>query len=306
MFNLNQTPAAQEQIAIVTGANAGLGFETVKALACKQMTVILACRSEAKALAAQNQIQQNAPEAKLHFMPLDLSQLASVKNFVAQFTADFSRLDLLINNAGVMVPPFSKTEDGFELQMAANYFGHFLLTSLLLARLETTPGGRVVNLSSIMHRLGRIDFNNLNAERRYWRTLAYSQSKLAMLMFNLELARRLDSTGCRTIAVAAHPGIASTNLTRHLPKLLHPLMPLLTQSPLQGAMPQLYAALGKDIANGDFVGPNGFLEIKGAPIKVRASAQARNETIAARLWQSSCALTGAQWPFQPRAQQTLS
>ncbi|MEJ2044603.1 MAG: oxidoreductase [Reinekea sp.] len=299
MFDINQVPSQIGRIAIVTGANVGLGFETTKALAAKGATVIMACRSEQRALAAQEQIQAELPTAKLQFIPLDLSNLASVRQFAATFQTEHKRLDLLINNAGVMIPPYQKTVDGFELQMAANYFGHFLLTSLLLPILEGTDGARIVNLSSVAHRTGRIHFSDLHAEKHYNRIKYYGQSKLAMLMFTYELDRQLKANGYRTLAVAAHPGVSTTNLSRYIPSfvmlLLKPWLRLFSHSPIDGAQPQLYAALGEDINSGDFTGPDGFKEVKGKAIKVKPMPHAEDRDVAGRLWNISTELTGAIW-----------
>ncbi len=299
MFTMNNVPSQQGRVAIVTGANVGLGFETTKALAAKQATVIMACRSEAKALEARTKILAEHPDADVHFIALDLSDLASVRKFAEQFLSQFKRLDLLINNAGVMIPPYEKTVDGFELQMGANYFGHFLLTSLLLPTLETTAGARVVQLSSIAHKSGRIHFSDMHFEKRYSRMKAYGQSKLAMLMFAFELDRQLKAHGYKTLSVAAHPGVSSTNLSRYIPgwlmTLASPLFKSMSQLPVDGAQPQLYAALGEDINGGDFTGPDGSREMKGKPVKVSAMPHALDKSVAKKLWDVSVELTGATW-----------
>lgn len=291
-FDLNAVPEQSGKVAIVTGANTGLGYETTLALAKKGMTVVMACRNAEKAEAARQHLLAEQPDAQLDVLQLDLSRLASVRQFAEAFLARYDRLDRLINNAGIMIPPFSLTEDGLESQMAANYFGHFLLTGLLLDRLEATYGARVVSLSSIAHRNGRINLEDLNSRHRYSRMEAYSQSKLACLMFAFELQRRLEAAGMQTISVAAHPGIANTELSRHLPawlmKTLGPvLMKLLTQPAKAGAEPTLYAALGEDIRGGDYTGPTGFREMKGPAGRAEARRLARNTDIATRLWAES-------------------
>ncbi|MFG1496180.1 oxidoreductase [Saccharospirillum sp. HFRX-1] len=292
------------KVAIVTGANAGLGLETTRLLAAKGMTVIMACRNADKAEAARAQLLSAQPQAKLHVLPLDVSRLSSVHEFAALFLAQYGQLDVLINNAGVMFPPFELTEDGFELQMATNYFGHFLLTGLLLPRLESTPGARVVTLSSIAHRRGFIDLNDLNSRQRYSRVAAYAQSKLACLMFSFELQRRLQSAGYQTISVAAHPGVSNTELSRYLPAWLMRIVgPVFLQSAQAGAQPTLYAALGDDIRGGDFTGPRGFRELRGRAVKVDCARRARNAEVARQLWQQSEQLTGLQWLSEQQSDQ---
>lgn len=296
MFKLDAVADISGKVAIVTGANAGLGLETTRLLAAKGMTVIMACRNADKAEAARQQILSTQPQAKLDILPLDVSRLSSVREFAELFLVNYRQLDVLINNAGVMFPLFELTNDGFELQMATNYFGHFLLTGLLLPRLESTPGARVVTLSSIAHRGGFIDLNDLNSRQRYSRVSAYAQSKLACLMFAFELQRRLQSAGYQTMSVAAHPGVANTELARYLPAWLMRIVgPLFLQSAQAGAEPTLYAALGDDIRGGDFTGPRGFRELRGRAVKVGCARRARNAEVARQLWQQSEQLTGFSW-----------
>ena len=208
-------PDLTDKIVIVTGANSGIGYEMARALARKQATVILACRNKDKGEAAVRQIVQEYPRAKAEFMPLDLSDLASVRRFASEFAIHYDRLDILINNAGIMAVPFGRTADGFELQLGTNHLGHFALTGLLLHRIIRTPQARVVTVSSGGHRFGVIDFDNLNTEKDYDRTRAYSQSKLANLLFTYELQKRFEGAGVDAIAVAAHPGWTATNLQAH-------------------------------------------------------------------------------------------
>jgi len=296
VFKLDAVADVIGKVAVVTGANAGLGLETTRQLAAKGMTVVMACRNADKAEAARQQILSTQPQAKLDVLPLDVSRLSSVREFAEVFLANYNQLDVLINNAGVMFPPLALTEDGFELQMATNYLGHFLLTGLLLPRLESTPGARVVTLSSLAHRGGSIDLHDLNSRRRYSRVAAYAQSKLACLMFTFELQRRLQSAGYQTIAVAAHPGVSNTELSRYLPAwLMRIIGPMFLQSAQAGAGPTLYAALGDDISGGDFTGPRGFRELRGRAVKVDCARRARNTEIARQLWQHSEQLTGFSW-----------
>lgn len=300
MYDLNNLPSQNGRVAIVTGANVGLGFETTIALASKGAKVILACRSAEKAKQAMNEIKQRLPNADLVFLPLDLSDLKSVKAFAASILADYSRLDMLINNAGVMMPPYEKTIDGFELQMGANYFGHFLLTSLLLPLLEKTGNARIVNLSSIAHRSGRIHFDDMHFEKGYSKGKAYGQSKLAMLMFSYELAQRLKEGGYSTMSIAAHPGVANTALVRYLPKfvtgVLGPVLKGLLSTAEEGARPQIWAALADEIESGDYIGPDGFNEIRGQnAIKVKPRPHALDTNVSKRLWDVSVELTGAEY-----------
>lgn len=295
MFQLDTISTQKDRVAIVTGANVGLGFESALALAEKNMTVIMACRSEQKAQKAIEAIRQQQPNAQLDFIALNLSDLSSVGSFAEAFNTKYDRLDVLMNNAGVMMPPYEKTVDGFELQMGANYLGHFLLTSLLLPVLEKTTDSRIVQLSSIVHRTGRIHFDDMQFEKSYSPSKAYGQSKLAMLMFAYELDRQLKERGYQTLSVAAHPGVSSTALTRHFPGFIAGIVKAFLQSAKQGALPQLYAALGDDIQGGDYTGPNGFREIRGHAVKVSARPHAHDLSVAKKLWDLSIELTGAEF-----------
>jgi NAD(P)-dependent dehydrogenase (short-subunit alcohol dehydrogenase family) len=243
----------------VTGANSGIGYEMARALARKEARVILSCRNKDKGEAAVRQIAQAYPEAKADLMQLDLSDLASVRRFADEFTSRYGRLDILINNAGIMRPPFGKTADGFELQFGTNHLGHFALTGLLLALIIRTPQARVITVSSGGERFGEIDFDNLNAEKGYDGGRAYGQSKLANLLFTYELQRRFEDAGVDTIAAAAHPGWTVTNLQVHW-RMLRVLNPFIGQKPEMGALPALYAATAPDVQGGDYYGPGGWLE----------------------------------------------
>jgi len=286
-WNIQSVLPQPGRVAVVTGANTGLGFETAKALAGLEMTVILACRNGQKAEDAKARILQVHPGATLDVMLLDLNALSSVKAFADQFLATYSRLDLLINNAGLMMPPFSKTTDGFESQIGANYLGHFALTGHLLERINSTPDARIVTLSSMAHRWGRIQLDDINSALKYSKRASYGQSKLACLMFAYELQRRLERSGSATLSVAAHPGIAVTDLARYFPQLVMPLMKFFFQSAYDGALPTLYAALGDDIVGADYCGPDGKGERQGAPIKVRSSRASQDADVADALWQLS-------------------
>ena len=254
-------PDLTGKIAIVTGANSGIGYEMARALARKNAIVVLACRNKDKGETAIRQICREYPESKTELMQLDLSDLASVRRFADQFISDYARLDILINNAGIMVPPFGKTADGFELQFGTNHLGHFALTGLLLGIMVDTSRARVVTVSSGGHRFGAIDFDNLNAEKVYDQGKAYAQSKLANLLFMYELQRRFEAAGADTLAVAAHPGWTVTNLQVHW-RMARMLNPIPGQKPEMGALPTLYAATAPDVQGGDYYGPGGWLELR--------------------------------------------
>jgi NAD(P)-dependent dehydrogenase (short-subunit alcohol dehydrogenase family) len=295
-FNLEEVPEQKGRIAIVTGANVGLGYETALGLASKKIKVVMACRNLEKARNAKVGILNQVPEANLEIIQLDLNSLESVRSFAAEYLKEYDKLDLLINNAGIMIPPYQQTKEGFESQFGVNYLAHFLLTNLLIPALLNTEHSRVVSLSSIAHKHGKIDFGNLNAEKKYSRTGAYSQSKLACLMFAYELQRRLEKAGKETISVAAHPGVSNTSLIRYLPGILQGLntllAPIFTQSAKEGAQPSLYAALGKDMEGGDYCGPDGKKEWKGKATKVKSTRLSHDQEVAKKLWEVSEKLTG--------------
>lgn len=294
-FTADSMPSQAGKTFIVTGANAGLGYETAKALAQKDATVVLACRSEARAQKAKSKILQSAPNADLHIELVDLTDLDSVKRFSDNFQSRFDNLDVLINNAGVMVPPYTQTGDGFELQMGANYFGHFLLTGLLIDTLKQTENSRIVTLSSLAHLQGSINFEDLHWEKSYSKLKAYQQSKLACLIFTLELQRRLEAAKASTISVAAHPGVSPTELVRYVPNLmvylLTPMFLLISHKPAKGALPTLLAAVQDGVRGGDYYGPTGYNEMKGKPGTAKIASHAKDEEIAQRLWAISEELT---------------
>jgi NAD(P)-dependent dehydrogenase (short-subunit alcohol dehydrogenase family) len=290
-WTLSDMPDQSGRVAIVTGANTGIGFETAAALAAKNATVVMACRNRQKAEAAIQKIRERTPDAKLEFIELDLASLASVERFAQTFRASHDRLDLLINNAGVMIPPFGKTEDGFELQFGCNHLGHFALTGRLLTLLEATEGSRIVTVSSMAHRQGKMDFDNLNAEKGYSAMSAYGQSKLANLLFTFELQRRLDASGSKIMATAAHPGWTGTDLQRHS-GFIRFLNFFFAQTPPIGALPTLRAAADSLAKGGDYFGPKGIYEMRGYPVRVGTTPAARDEDDARRLWEVSEELTG--------------
>jgi NAD(P)-dependent dehydrogenase (short-subunit alcohol dehydrogenase family) len=295
---------------VVTGANSGIGLAAVRELAQKGATVVLACRSVEKGAAAADEIRPSAPRATLDVMSLDLADLSSVRAFAEAFTRAHRRLDVLVNNAGVMALPRSTTVDGFEMQLGTNHLGHFALTGLLLDSLKRRPGSRVVTVSSNAHKMGRIDFDDLQGETEYRRWDAYGQSKLANLVFALELQRRIETAGLNIRSVGAHPGYTATNLTTAgnsleggglLSRFSAPVMwaadRVLAQGVDAGALPILYAATVEDLPGGSYVGPDGWREFRGGPKVVRPRRLARDPEVAKRLWQVSEDLTGVEYDF---------
>ena len=302
-WDLRQMPSQSGRVAIVTGASSGLGLETAVALGAAGAQVVMACRNPAKAAEALNEVRRRAPGADAELMTLDLADLASVRRFAAEVGARFDKLDLLINNAGVMAVPQQRTADGFEMQIGTNHFGHFALTGLLLPLLERTPGSRIVNLASLAHRwTARMNLDDPNFERsRYNKWDAYGKSKLANLLFTFELVRRLEYAGKPIVAAAAHPGYSATNLqfvgpAQENSAIGRAMMSignrLFGQSAAMGALPTLYAATAADVAPGDYIGPGGFQQIGGYPVKVGCRRAARDPQTAARLWEVSQRLTG--------------
>lgn len=300
-WTLDNIPRLDGRLAVVTGANSGLGLHTAAALAGKGARVLLACRDAAKAEAAMQQVHAQLPSAQLEFLALDLADLASVRRCAETLTQRESRLDLLCNNAGVMALPQRRTRDGFEMQVGTNHLGHFALTGLLLPLLQATPGARVVTLSSLAHHLGRIRLDDLNWQRGYSKWPAYAQSKLANLMFALELGRRLRKAGSATLSLAAHPGYAATNLQFAGPAMEDSALgrlgmqlgnALLSQPAAAGAWPTLRAATDADARSGEFYGPRGFQQLRGAPGRCRYNPRAGDESVSAQLWALSEQLTG--------------
>lgn len=284
-------PDLSGKLALVTGANSGLGYETTLALAAKNAEVIMACRNLEKGNAALTQIQNENPNAKLVLMQLDLGNLASVRSFADEVRSKYEYIDLLINNAGIMVPPYGKTVDGFETQFGVNHLGHFALTALLLDLVLAADNSRIVNVSSQAHTMGKINFDDLQSEKRYVSWLAYGQSKIANLYFTYELQRKLKAAGKSTISVAAHPGYAATNLQGNS-GIFNWMNSFMAQSQEMGALPSLYAATSPNVNGADFIGPHALGGWRGYPIKVKSNKLSYDEAIAARLWQVSEELTG--------------
>jgi NAD(P)-dependent dehydrogenase (short-subunit alcohol dehydrogenase family) len=300
-------PDQSGRTAVVTGANSGLGLVTARELARAGATVVMACRDRERGERALAEVAAAAPDAEVVLERLDLGDLASVRALAEKLSAERAQIDLLINNAGVMAPPRGETADGFELQLGTNHLGHFALTGRLLAPLFAAPAARVVTVTSPMHRVGRIDFGNLQREHGYNRWLAYGQSKLANLLFARELQLRLTAAGADAASMAAHPGYAATHLQSTGPGaggglaarvwtgLLAVGNAVYAQSEEMGALPQLYAATAPDVPGGAFCGPSGFDQMRGHPTLVGSSGAGGDMDVAARLWDVSAELTGVDY-----------
>lgn len=283
---------------LVTGGNSGLGFESVKAFAAKGARVIMACRSVSKGDAATKKIMDAQPAADISVMELDLMDLKSIRSFATTFEQRFSRLDVLLNNAGIMMVPYQLTKDNFESQLGTNHLGHFALTGLLLDMLKKTPKSRVVNVSSIAHRRGIMDFDNLlyTSGAGYSPMKAYGRSKLSNLLFTFELQRYFEKNNIDCKALVAHPGVSDTNLFNHaiptwVAKLLRPLASLLIQPAAMGALPQLRASVDPAAKGGEYYGPDGKNEWKGYPVLVQSTKASTNKEDARKLWKMSEKLT---------------
>ncbi|MGE2717303.1 SDR family NAD(P)-dependent oxidoreductase [Mycolicibacterium litorale] len=293
-------PDQEGRIAVITGANTGIGYEAAAVLAGKGAHVVLAVRNTEKGRAAAERIRASAPHADVTVRELDLTSLDSIRAASDELRADYPRIDLLINNAGVMMTPKDTTKDGFELQLGTNHLGHFALTGQLLDNLLPVEGSRVVTVSSNAHKWGRVNFDDLQSERGYNRINAYGQSKLANLLFTYELDRRLSAKGAPTIAVAAHPGTSSTELTRNLwPVARRPVelvWGLISQTPNMGALPTLRAATDPEVRGGQYFGPGGVGEQRGHPKRVESNRSSHDQAVARRLWTVSEELTGVTFP----------
>ena len=296
-------PPQNGKTVVITGATGGLGFETALALAGAGATVVLTGRSEAKGRDALAKIRAQFPKAAIAYETLDLASLASVADFAARFAASHTSLDILINNAGVMaLPQRQTTADGFEMQLGTNYLGHYALTARLIPLLRRAPQPRVVNLSSLAHRTGTIDFDDLQGARSYAPWKAYCQSKLAMLIFAIELQRRSDAGGWGLMSNAAHPGYARTDLISNGPgarglswRISKLLAPYISHSAAAGALPTLLAATSAQARPGGYYGPNGFYELKGPPAPAKIMPRAKDAAVSDRLWDVSAALTGVSY-----------
>lgn len=294
-WNSSNIPDQKGKVVIITGATSGLGKEAATVLASKNATVVMAVRNTQKGESVAQEIKQTYPNADIEVRKLDLNNLASVKSFAEGISTAYSQLDILINNAGVMACPFSKTDDGLEIQMGVNHLGHFALTGHLMPLLKKTKASRIVATSSIAHRQGDINFEDINWEdRKYVTGKAYGDSKLANLYFAYELARKLKGNPNAPTVTAAHPGWTSTDLQRHS-LMFRVLNPVFSQKVDQGVLPTLRAAIDDEAQSGDFFGPAGFMEMKGSPVVVKSNDMSQNEANAKQLWDMSEKLTGVRY-----------
>lgn len=299
-WSLSNLPPQHDRVVVVTGANSGIGLEASRGLAALGATVIMACRSEERGHAAAVDIRSTVPGSNVEVRPLDLADLSSVSAFAASFGTD-DRLDLLINNAGVMaLPERRETADGFEMQLGTNVLGHFALTARLLPKLLAAKGSRVTWLSSLAHRQGTINFDDLQSERRYSPWVAYQQSKLGDLVLAIEMQRRLTDAGHDMLSVAAHPGLSSTNLASEMiggsglkAALMSPIFKLAAMPAWKGALPTLVAALNPKVRPADYIGPDGPFEVWGSPKSAEIKPKAEDRETGKRLWAVCEELTGA-------------
>lgn len=299
-WNAAQIPSQDGKAILITGANSGIGYQAALELARRGASVLLGVRDHAKGAAAVARIRSQAPAARVDAVPLDMASLASIRAFADSFTGP---LDVLINNAGVMALPHREvTADGFERQFGTNHLGHFALTGLLLQRLLASAAPRVVTVASLAHRNGKINFDDLQAERAYKPWDAYNNSKLANVLFALELDRRARAAGTRLRSVPVHPGISRTSIGANGPGMKDPKMlvmavlsPLITQSDAAGALPTLFAATMPEVQGGQYIGPDGPMEFRGAPTVVQPRPHALDANVAHRLWEVSEELTGVQY-----------
>lgn len=297
----NDIPDLRGKTALVTGGNSGIGYWTCLHLALAGADVVMACRSMPRAQAALADLLKAVPNGQFEVLQLDLSDQASVRGAASTFLSKHDRLDILCNNAGIALTPMERTKDGFESQLAANFLGHFALTGLLIDAIRATPNSRVAHVGSLAHRLGKFDFKDPNfTHRKYSPFTAYSQSKLANVMFMLELQRRFQHASINAISVGAHPGMSGTNIGAALVENASPLKKKINawieakilNSPEQAAEPTLLAVTRPEVAGGSYFGPSGFMEIKGSPVPARLAAASQNESDASSLWQLAEQLTG--------------
>lgn len=303
-WTADELPDLTDRLIVVTGANGGLGWETSRALARHGAHVIMACRSTEKAAEAVQRVEAENVPGRVEPWVLDLASLRSIEAFAERLVGQHDELYALCNNAGVMALPRRVTADGFEMQLGTNHLGHYALTGRLLPLLLAAEGSRVVTVTSMVHRMGSIDFDDLQGERRYGKWAAYGASKLANLLFTYELQRRLSAAKAETIAVACHPGYSNTNLQHEAARLAGSAIAgrlmaaasrVAAQSPEMGALPSLYALTAEDVQGGDFIGPGGPMQIWGYPTKVEPAASAKDPELAARLWAVSQQLTGVRY-----------
>ena len=294
VFTADDVPDQSGKTIVITGANTGLGYEAAKVLSAQGARVLIACRSQQKAEDAIARMEEENGEVDVRHVALDLGDLSSISDCAEQLQSE-ENIDVLINNAGIMVPPYELTRDGFESQFGVNHLGPFALTGLLLDKLAEAPAPRVVNTSSIAHNAGKIRFSDINAKKRYSASARYGMSKLANLLFSYELQRRLDAADIPIMSVACHPGIASTELNRYMPGVLSAatnLMQPLLNTAAAGAWPTLCAATSDQVEGGDYYGPAKRAETAGPAVKVRSNRASRDKQVATRLWDLSIEMTG--------------
>lgn len=299
-FTFDDVPDQTGKTMLVTGANTGIGYHIAEGLARRGAHVVLMCRDEDKAEAAREKIAEAVPGAKTDFIALDLADMASVRS-AAKEAAKLAKIDALINNAGVMMPPLSHATAGAELQFAVNHLGHFALAGLLLPKLAEDGGARIVVQSSIAHKGSDIDFDNLDGAKGYNKQTFYGQSKLANLLFALELDRRLRAANSPVASIACHPGVAATELTRHIRggKIFSGIVGKLLNDAADGALPALQAATDPGAVGGDYYGSYGFMESRGPSGRAHATATARDPILAMRLWERSVEMTGVDPGLEP-------
>lgn len=288
-----------DKTVLITGANTGIGYDTARVLAERGANILLGCRSEEKANEAIDKIKSIKANAKVKWVPLDLSSLSSIREAADQVNRE-EQLDILINNAGVMIPPKSTTADGFELQFGVNHLGHFALTAHLLNKLKNQPGARIVNVSSLAHRQGVIDFEDIHSEKSYNRIKRYAMSKFANILFTYELQRRLHAVNSPAISVACHPGGSKTELDRYVPfpfSLLFIPLGLIMNTSAEGALPTLMASTGEEVNGGDYFGPKKLGEMAHSAHKVDTIPSSKDEALAKKLWELSTELTGVAYTF---------
>ncbi|MFT5097940.1 MAG: NAD(P)-dependent dehydrogenase (short-subunit alcohol dehydrogenase family) [Candidatus Azotimanducaceae bacterium] len=298
-YKESDIPSQDGRTIFITGANTGIGFDTARVLALSGARVLLGCRSEEKAAGAIKKIKDIKDDVDISWVPLDLTSLASIEA-AAGIVSKETKLDALVNNAGVMIPPKQETSDGFELQFGVNHLGHFALTGHLLHKLKDQPGARIVNVSSLAHRNGRINYKDIHAEKKYDRMARYSMSKFANILFMYELQRRLKDASSPAISVACHPGGSATELGRYLPPFLSLLLTplnMLMNTPAEGALPTLMATTSAQVQGGDYFGPMRMGELIHSAHKVNTIAASKDEVDAARLWDLSTELTGVEFVF---------
>lgn len=301
-------PDQSGRVVVITGANSGVGYESAVALAAKGAHVVMASRSMDKLETARRDLLQRVPKAQIDVMQLDLGNLDSVRKFADNFNAGYDRLDILMNNAGIMIPPYGKTVDGFELQFGTNHLGHFALTGLLLPKILATPRSRIATTSSSAYLLGRIHWDDLHFEKQYRAAMAYAQSKLANVLFMRELQHKLEAINSNTISVGSQPGYARTNLQKHQrlsigERVMYSILRVtMSQDAATGALYQLHSATAPEVKGGEYFEPRWVL--KGHVVRRGLTTQGRNEADAARLWELSEELTGVKYALSAETQKT--